>query len=208
MRKMLLQHYFRNMESQLLVVPLFSLFYIGVILLFEQSSFAFSSSVIMSVYILTLMFLQLYRGQEKMFAVMPIPKKALIQVKFTFLLSTAILCAVLSFTLYAFFILFQGEWVWDLWLTVAGMSLFFALLIVNLLLLIDNIPVQAASAIILILPMWGLFLTLFLKPAILLWVAQVFHNHEILLTAIVIIFLATVLNYRLSVLLSQKIDVP
>ncbi len=208
MRKMLLQHYFRNMESQLLVVPLFSLFYIGVILLFEQSSFAFSSSVIMSVYILTLMFLQLYRGQEKMFAVMPIPKKAIIQAKFTFLLSTAILCAVLSFTFYAFFILLQGEWAWDLWLTVAGMSLFFALLVVNLLLLIDNIPGQAASAIILIFPMWGLFLTLFFKPAILLWVAQVFHNHGILITAIVIIFLATVLNYRLSVLLIRKIDVP
>ncbi|WP_413365585.1 hypothetical protein [Lysinibacillus sp. 3P01SB] len=208
MRKMLLQYCFRNMEGKLLAIPFFIFLFMGVFLLFEQTSFAFSSSLIVSVGIVTTLFLQFCRTNEKMFAVMPIPKREFIQVKFIFLLSTTCIYMVLFFTLSISLIRIQEGWSWNVWASTAGTALFIALLIVNLLLLVDNIPTQGASAITLILLMWGIFFALFLKPAILPWMTEVFHERVILLTAIFTIFLATMLNYRLSVLLIQKIDVP
>ena len=207
MRKMLLQYYFRNLEGQLLAVPFFSFLFMGVFLLFEQTSFAFSSSLIVSVGVITTLFLQLYQRNEKMFAVMPIPKREFVQAKFIFLLTTTCVYTVLFFTLSISLIRIQEGWSWNGWASTAGTTLFIALLIVNLLLLVDNIPSQGASAILPVLLLWGFFLALFLKPDLIPWVAETFHDRAILLTAIFTISLATALNYWLSVLLIQKIDV-
>ncbi len=208
MRKMLLQYYFRNLEGQLLAVPFFSFLFMGVFLLFEQTSFAFSSSLIVSVGVITTLFLQLYRRNEKMFAVMPIPKKESIQAKFIFLLTTTCVYSALFFTLSLLLIRLQEDWSWNGWASTAGTTLFITLLIVNLLLLVEHIPNQKIASIISLLLFYGLVYILFLSPFHALRTGQLFSTGTMLAIALIATLLMTWLHYKAAIHLASKIDVP
>lgn len=208
MHKMLLQYYFRNLEGQLLVVPFFSFLFMGVFLLFEQPSFAFSSSLIVSVGVITTLFLQLYRRNEKMFAVMPIPKKESIQAKFIFLLTTICVYSALFFTLSLMLIRLQEDWSWNSWASTIGTTLFITLLIVNLLLLVEHIPNQKTASIISLLLFYGLVYILFLSPFHALRTGQLFSTGTMLGIALIATLLMTWLHYKAAIYLASKIDVP
>ncbi|MGM9949680.1 MAG: hypothetical protein ACI33P_06115 [Lysinibacillus sp.] len=208
MRKMLIQYYFRNMEGQLLAIPFFVFLFLGVFLLFEQTSFAFTSSLIVSVGIITTLFLQFYRRNEKMFAVMPIPKRAFVQATFTFLLSITCIYTALFFTLSIPLIRMQEGWSWNGWASTAGTALFIALLIVNLLLLVEHIPNQKITSLISPLLLFGLIYILFLSPLHVLRTGQLFSTGSMLATALIAAFSMTWLHYKAAIYFASTIDAP
>ena len=207
MRKMLLQYYFRNMEGQLLAIPFFVFLFLGVFLLFEQPSFVFSSSLIVSVGIITTLFLQLYRRNEKMFAIMPIPKKTFVQVKFIFLLYVAGIYTVLFNTLHALVIHFREESEWNSWTGSVGTTLFITLLVINLLLFLDYLANQKVTSIMTPLFFSGLTYALFLSPLHVLRTGGLFSTSSMIATVLTAAFLMTWLNYRAAIYFASKIDV-
>lgn len=206
MRKTLLQYYFRNLSTPLLTIPFLALFYIGIFLLFEQSSFAFSSSLIASVIIITLRFLQFYRSHENMYAVMPIPKYELIQTKFIFLFRVTAIYGTIFFTLYIFLIHLEEGWTWSSWASMTGMVLFLSLIIVNLLLFIDHLPNRKAASVITPLLAYGLIYALFISPFPALRFGGIIFDGSMLAIAFGTIVFITWLNYRAVIHFVSKTD--
>lgn len=208
MCKMLLQYFFRNMEGKLLAIPLFFfLYYIGIFLLFERSSLAFSSGLIASVSIFTILFLHFYQNSKKMFDVMPIPKKELVQAKFIFLLYVAGVYVVLFNILHALIIHFREESEWSGWMETVGTTLLIILLVVNLLLFLDFLPNQKVASMMIPLLLSGIACILFLSPLHRLPTGEMFSTGGMLATAISTAFLMTWLHYRIIIYLTIKLDI-
>lgn len=207
MRNILLQYYFRNMSMPLLVIPVTVFFYIGIFLLFEQSSLAFSSGVIASAVMLTMKFLQFSKDNEKMFSVMPIPKAELVQTKFIFLVRVTANYEILFFTIYLFMSPLEEGWSWSGWASAAGIALFLSLLIVNLLLLIDHLPNQKAASILMLLPFFGLLYVLWMSPFYAPRVANIALSGSMLAIAVGAICLITWLNYRAVIYFVTTFDI-
>lgn len=207
MRKMLEQYYFRNLSTPLLTIPFLALFYIGIFLLFEQSSFAFSSSLIVSVIIITLRFLQFYRNHENMFSVMPISKYELVQTKFIFLLKVTAIYGIIFLTLYIFLIHLEEGWTWSSWISMTGMVFFLSLIIVNLLLFIDHLPNRKAASVIMPLLAYGLIYALFISPFHALRFGGIIFDGTMLAIAFGTIVLITWLNYRVVIHFVSKTDI-
>lgn len=208
MRKMLLHYFFRNMDVQLLSIPLFFfLYYIGIFLLFEHSSLAFSSSLIASVGVFTILFLQFYQRNKKMFDVMPIPRKKLVQAKFIFLLYVAGVYVVLFNILHALIIHFREESEWSGWMETVGTTLLIILLVVNLLLFLDFLPNQKITSMMIPLLLSGIAYFLFLSPLHGLPTGEMFSTGGMLAAAISTAFLTTWLHYRIIVYLTTKLDI-
>ena len=207
MRKMLLQYCFRNMEGKLLAIPFFIFLFMGVFLLFEQTSFAFSSSLIVSVVVFTILFLQFYQRSKKMFDVMPIPKKELVQAKFIFLLYVAGVYVVLFNILHALIIHFREESEWSGWIETVGTTLLIILLVVNLLLFLDFLPNQKVTSMMIPLLLSGIAYILFLSPLHGLPTGEMFSTGGMLATAISAAFLMTWLHYRIIIYLTTKLDI-
>lgn len=207
MRNMLLQYYFRNMSAPLLVIPFTVFFYIGIFLLFEQPSLAFSSGLIATVIMLTMKFLQFSKDSEKMFSVMPIPKVELVQTKFIFLIRVTANYEILFFTLYIIMSRLEEGWSWSGWASAAGIALFLSLLIVNLLLLIAHLPNQKAASVLMLFPFFGLLYALWVSPFYALRVGDITLNGSMLAIAVVAICLITWLNYRTIIYFITTFDI-
>lgn len=206
MRNMLLQYYFRNMGPLLFLIPVAVFFYIGISLLFEQSSVAFSSGLIASVIMITLKFLQLSKDNEKMFSVMPIPKHELVQTEFIFLARVTAIYGTLFFTLYLFMSRIEEGWTWKGWMSAAGIALFLSLLIINLLLLIDHLPNQKAASGLMLLLLFALIYALWMLPLYASRAGDIVLNGSMLAIASGTICFITWLNYRVVIYFVTKFD--